>query len=159
MLDRGRRLAARLLAVGLLAATLCTVDSLALPSPAEARCAGNGNPVVSSMSYGGVVRVSEDPVTGTCNENQTYTAVLEDRSADGNCVHIFFRETGDTWRPVASSCGGPGVRFTYVDNNGNSRAYEMFCLVRDAPPYPIVACGWGTSAGAFGQYFGTNYGY
>lgn len=90
MLHRRRWLAARFLAVGLLAATLSAVDSLASPTPAEARCAGNGNPVRSTFSYNGKVRVSETPVTGTCNGNNIYTGVLKDESRDANCVSIYF---------------------------------------------------------------------
>jgi hypothetical protein len=154
MLHRRRRLAARFLAVGLLAATLSAVDSLAFPDTAEARCAGNGNPVVSSFSYGGTVRVSEDPETGTCNGTQLYTAVLEDRSADGNCVLVRFWEASIGWRVGAATCG-PDMRFEYRDDNNNSRAYEQFCIWDDDPPF--IACGWGTQVGE--QYYGVNYGY
>lgn len=160
MLHRRRRLAARFLAVGLLAATLYTVDSLTFPDTAEARCAGNGNPVVSSFSYGGVVRVSEDPVTGTCNGNQTYTADLEDRRADGNCVEVWFREPGNpSWYrpPGGVTCGGTS-RFEYGDLDGNSRVYETFCIYNRNTGVR-VACGWGTQAGDLGQYYGTNYGF
>jgi hypothetical protein len=73
MLHRGRRLAASLLGVGLLAATLFAVDSLTLPSPAEARCMGEGNPVYSWFSHAGAVRASETPGAGTCNGNNVYT--------------------------------------------------------------------------------------
>jgi hypothetical protein len=69
MLHRRRRLAASFLAIGLLAATLFTVDSLAFPDTAEARCNGVNNPVRSTFSYNGVLRVSETPVSGTCNAN------------------------------------------------------------------------------------------
>jgi hypothetical protein len=155
------RLAARFLAVGLLAATLSMVDSLTFPDTAEARCAGNGNPVNSTMSYGGVVRVSDDPVTGTCNENQLYTAVLKDRRADGNCVEVFFGETvpgGIRWLRAAYTCG-PDVRFEYRDINDNSRAYQTFCIY-DRDTFATVACGWGNSTSlTLGQYYGTNYGY
>jgi hypothetical protein len=153
MLHRRRRLAARVLAVGLLAATLYTVDSLTFPDTAQARCAGNGNPIVSSFSYNGTVRVSEDPVTGTCNENQTYTAVLKDR-ADGNCALVRFWESSRGWYTAAATCGQP-VEFSYRDDNNNSRAYEQFCIWDDNPPF--VACGWGTQVGE--QYYGVNYGY
>jgi hypothetical protein len=64
MLHRCRRLAVRFLAISLLAATPYAVDSVALPSPAEARCAGNGNQVVSTFVHNGIVRASEDPDPG-----------------------------------------------------------------------------------------------
>jgi hypothetical protein len=67
MLHRRHRLAARFFAIGLLAATLFTVDSLASPSPAEARCTGVNNPVKSTFRYDRVaVQVSETPAAGTC---------------------------------------------------------------------------------------------
>ena len=56
-----RRLAARFLTISLLATTLFAVDSLASPSPAEARCMGVKNPVTSWFAYGGIQRVSETP--------------------------------------------------------------------------------------------------
>jgi hypothetical protein len=148
MLHRRRRIAARVLAVGLLAATLSAVDSLTFPDTAEARCAGNGNPVNSTFSYNGTVRVSDDPVTGTCNGNQLYTADLRDRSADGNCVSVQFMETGIGWTTAASTCGGT-ERFEWRDRNDNSRVYQRFCLVQAG------VCGWGTVIGGYG----TNYGY
>jgi hypothetical protein len=156
MLHRRRRLAARFLAVGLLAATLSAVDSLTFPDTAEARCAGNGNPVNSTFSYGGVVRVSDDPVTGTCNGNQLYTADLKDRRADGNCVEVWFYDAGGPWTQAASTCGGT-VRFEWRDRNNNSRSYQQFCIYN--PDTGFFSCGWGTQAGVLGQYYGTNYGY
>lgn len=157
MLHRRRRLAARFLAVGLLAATLSAVDSMTFPDTAEARCAGNGNPVNSTFSYGGVVRVSDDPVTGTCNGNQLYTADLKDRnSADPYCVSVHFKETGINWTEAAYTCGGT-VRFEWRDRNDNSRVYQQFCIYN--PGTGFLLCGWGTQGGVLGQYYGTNYGY
>ena len=157
MNHRLRRLAARFLAMSLLAATLFMVDLLASPTPAEARCNGVGNPVRSTFSYNGVVRVSETPASGTCNGNQTYTGTLRDERADGNCVEVWFMETGTGWiRPAGGvSCGQPST-FEWVDHNGNSRAYQQFCIYNRNTGV-TVACGWGTSVG-FGSY-GVNHGY
>ena len=156
MLHRRRRLAARFLAIGLLAATLSAVDSLALPGTAEARCIGVGNPVRSTFSYNGTVRVSETPVTGTCNGNQAYSGTLKDERADGNCVSVWFMEsaTGGQWISPGSgyTCGGTSS-FEWHDLNGNSRVYERFCL-EDPDTGPFV-CGWGSTI----NDFGTNYGY
>jgi hypothetical protein len=157
MLHRRRWLAARFLAVGLLAATLSAVDSLASPTPAEAHCAGNGNPVRSTFSYNGKVRVSETPVTGTCNGNNIYTGVLKDESRDANCVSIYFWEASTGWRkpPGGQVCGkGNTSRFEWRDHNGNSRAYEQFCIFPDDGT-PNTVCGWGTLVGNSG----VNYGY
>jgi hypothetical protein len=85
------------LAVSLLAATLFTVDSLASPNPAEARCQGVNNPVTSWMNYNGYKRVSETPAAGTCNKNDLYAGVLKDERADGLCVVVEFEIPGQAW--------------------------------------------------------------
>ena len=76
MLHRRRSLAARFLVISLLAVTLFAVDSLASPSPAEARCIGVGNPVSSWFApFGdGVTRVSETAGFDTCNNCLLYTS-------------------------------------------------------------------------------------
>ena len=156
MLDRLRRLTARFLAVGLLAATLFTVDSLTSPSPAEARCTGVGNPVRSTFTYVNNVAVSETPVSGTCNGNQLYTGVLKDESRDGFCVSVKFRETDIGWVRVGYVCGkGNTDEFEWRDlQYDNSRAYEQLCVHRESDGVE-VACGWGNDTGGFG----TNWGY
>jgi hypothetical protein len=160
MLHRRRRLAVRLLAVGLLAVTLSAVDLLTFSDTAEARCAGNGNPVRSTFSYGGTVRVSETPLDGTCNGNNIYRGTLRDERADGNCVEVWFKETGTggAWisPPGGTACGGSST-FEWDDRNGNSRVYQTFCIHN--PDDGFSACGWGTQVGLMGQYFGENYGY
>jgi hypothetical protein len=85
---RRRRLAASFRTVGLVAATLFTVDSLTLPSLAEARCNGVNNPVWSNFYYDGHLRASETPGAGTCNANNTYSGVLKDERADGYCMAV-----------------------------------------------------------------------
>ncbi len=155
MSHRLRRLAARFLAISLLAATLFTVDSLASPSPAEARCNGVDNPVWSNWVYG-YLRASETPAAGTCNGNQLYTGVLKDERADGYCVSVWFMEAGYPWARASSILCGAGSTdtFEWRDKNDNSRAYEQFCIHR-ASDWHIVACGWGNERDAYG----TNYGY
>jgi len=152
MLHRRHRLAARFLAIGLLAATLSAADSLALPGTAEARCIGVGNPARSTFSYNGTVRVSETPATGTCNGNNAYAGTLKDESADGYCVQVYFMEAGLPWDPAAQVCGvGTSKDFNYYDINNNSRVYEQLCIVSDANRL----CGWGSVL----NDFATNYGY
>jgi hypothetical protein len=156
MLHRHRRLAARLLAVSLLAATLYAVDALAAPSPAEARCKGVNTPVYSWFSPGEGVAASETPGTGTCNNNNIYSAVVKDEKADGYCVWVLFRETGTPWRTVGSRVCGKGNTTTiqYEDFNGNSRADQKFCLQTLNPPYESI-CGWGNSI----EGYALNWGY
>jgi hypothetical protein len=157
MINRRRRLAARFLAIGLLAATLFAVDSLASPSPAEARCTGVGNEVRSTFSYGGGVAVSETPVTGTCNGNSLYTAVVKDTRADGYCVRVEFFETGyPFWFSPAGSyvCGyGNTSSFEFRETNDNSRAYERLCL-SPQDDFDNKICGWGTVRGDYGTNWG-----
>jgi hypothetical protein len=142
MFDRRRRLAASLLAVGLLAATLFAVDALALPSPAEARCGGEGVAVTSWFSYGGTLRVSETPRAGTCNGNNVYTGVLKDERADGYCVSVWFKDGIYPWNSAAKVCGvGKTVTFQWADRNGNHQAYEQFCI-EPVDPTKRMICGW-----------------
>jgi hypothetical protein len=179
MLDWLRRLAARFLAIGLLAATLFAVDSLASPSPAEARCIGVNNPVTSWFAWDGAKRVSETPGAGTCNENNIYSGVLKDESADGYCVSVEFQETGISWTraPGGYTCGATST-FQWNDSNNNSYVYQRFVLLRGRPrsvtsqatelhkckigitPFDCprdnrssdggrVACGWGDSNGGY----------
>jgi hypothetical protein len=145
MIRRGHRLAARFLAIGVLAATLFTVDSLASPSPAEARCKGVDTPVYSWFAYGGGVAASETPGTGTCNNNNIYSGTLKDTRADGLCVYVLFMEAGHPWVTASTRVCGNGNTgtFQWEDVNGNHQAYEKFCLQQLNSPYDTVACGWG----------------
>jgi hypothetical protein len=145
MSHRCRRLAARFLAIGLLAATLFTVDSLASPSPAEARCKGEGNPVYSWFNFNQVVRVSETPAAGTCNGNDIYTGVLKDEAQDGYCVSVWFEIPGQGWfLPLGGNVCGAGntSTFQWNDTNDNHQSYERFCIDK-ASNHEIVQCGWG----------------
>jgi hypothetical protein len=154
MSHRRRRLAARFLAVGLLAATLSAVNSLTFPDTAEARCNGVNNPVTSTYSYGGYLRASETPLTGTCNANGTYRGTLKDRRADGNCVHVQFREPSEAlWRipDGGTACGGTST-FEWRDLNGDAHAYQRFCIVNANTGF--VACGWGSDQGGYGLNHG-----
>jgi hypothetical protein len=152
---RLRRLIARFFAVSLLAATLFTVDSLASPSPAEARCNGQGNPVWSNWYRGGVLTASETPGAGTCNRNNIYTGVLRDDRADGYCVVVQFKETGIDWTDAGAVCErGNTSTFQWEDLNGNSYVYQRFCIFPLSDPTQTTACGWGT-----GGSYGINHGF
>jgi hypothetical protein len=160
MLHRRHHLAARFLAISLLAATLYAVDSLASPSPAEARCTGVNQPVKSTFIVSGRTVASETPVTGTCNGNQLYSAVLRDESADGYCVYVQFKEVGIDWTPAVppgALCGG-SASFEWRDGNSNSYVYEPFCI------QPLsggaYTCGWGTGVGTYANSpYGVNQGF
>jgi hypothetical protein len=165
MSHRGRRLAARFLVLGLLAATLFAVDSLASPSPAEARCKGVDTPVYSWFSPGEGVAASETPGTGTCNGNNIYSGTLKDEKSDGYCVYVLFMETGTGWLtpdsdPPGRVCGNGNTKtFQWTDFNGNSRAYEKFCLQTLNPPYESI-CGWGNDVEFPGhEVYALNWGY
>jgi hypothetical protein len=161
MINRLRGLAARFLAVGLLAATLFTVDSLASPSPAEARCKGVNTPVYSWFSPGEGVAASETPGTGTCNNNNIYSGTLKDEKSDGYCVYVLFMEAGHPWvtgRTRVCGNGNTGT-FQWEDVNGNSRVYQKFCLQTLNPPYESI-CGWGNDVEFPGHdVYALNWGY
>jgi hypothetical protein len=162
MSHRGRRrLAARFLAIGLLAATLYAVDSLASPSPAEARCKGVNTPVYSWFSPGEGVAASETPGTGTCNNNNIYSGTLKDEKADGYCVYVLFMEAGHPWVNAGSRVCGNGNTgtFQWEDVNHNSYVYEKFCLQQLNPPYNSI-CGWGNDVEFPGHdVYAVNWGY
>jgi hypothetical protein len=134
--------------IGLLAATLFTVDSVTSRSPAEARCMGVNNPVTSWFAFEGIQRVSETPGAGTCNGNNIYSGVVKDERQDGFCAGVFFKETGSGgWGtpPGGVICGvGHTSSFQWEDTNGNSYVYQRLCVLR-ASNLVIVACGWGNS--------------
>jgi hypothetical protein len=165
---RLRRLTARFLAISLLAATLFTVDSLAAPSPAEARCIGEGNPAYSWFRYDrAAVQASETPGAGTCDGSNIYTGQLKDEASDGYCVSVWFQETGTGgWVPPDSGaivvCGnGNKATIQWRDKNGNSYVYEQFCVHR-ASDLVAVACGWGDRWARPSQYggpYGVNHGF
>lgn len=166
MLRRSRRLAAKFLAISLLAATLVTVDSLASPTPAEARCNGVTHPVRSNFVWG-YERVSETPRTNTCDGNNTYTGILKDERADGFCVSVWFQETGTGgWSnpPGGYVCGNNNTStFQWTDFNGNSYAYQQFCaeVVEDGIRV-LRRCGWGTAdapPSLSGGPYGVNHGF
>lgn len=155
MFRRPRHLAVSLLTISLLAATLTMADSLASPGRAEARCNGINNPIRSTFSYDGAVVASETPETDTCNGNGLYTGILKDERADGYCVEVQFKETGIDWTPAGDVCGyGNTASFHWSDLNGNSYAYERFCIWPVDNPAVTTACGWGTGPG-----YGVNQGY
>jgi hypothetical protein len=158
MTHRRHRLAARFLAIGLLAATLSVVDSLTFPDTAEARCTGQGNPVRSTFSWDGNVQVSETPGAGTCNGNNIYTGVLKDEQPyDPECVRVRFKEAGmPDWETPAggTTCGGTST-FQWRDRNGNSRVYQQFCIYNSLTGFS--ACGWGIYISS--SFYGTNHGY
>jgi hypothetical protein len=159
MLPRRRRLAASLLAIGLLAATLFAVDALALPRPAEARCDGINNPIRSTFSLNGYVRASERAAIGTCNGNNDYVGFLTDEFADGYCVGVQFKEAGYNWVFAAGGqvCGtGNTSYFEWTDLNRNSNAYQRFCIWPKSDP-AVKICGWGTRTGD--NYYGVNHGF
>jgi len=155
MISRSRRFGTSLVALGLLAATLFAVQSLATPGTAEARCNGVTKPVRSNFVWGGVERVSETPRTNTCDGNQTYTATLRDEAQDGYCVSVWFEDAGYISRSSAVCGNGNYLVFASTDINGNSYSYEWFCVHPASHPGDIAACGWG---GAVDGY-GVNHGY
>jgi hypothetical protein len=160
MFHRRRRLAASSLAVGLLAATLFTVDSVTFPSPAEARCVGEGNPVTSWFGAG--PRGSETPGAGTCNGNNIYSGVLKDERADGYCISVWFNDGGQGWRLPSTGngrvCGsGNTSSFQWEDFNGNNQAYQQFCIDKASTLTDEPICGWGSQVGD--QYYALNSGY
>ena len=166
MSNRLRRLAAKSLAVALLAATLFVADSLTSPSPAEARCVGVNHPAKSDLRWGPTyIRVTETPAAGTCNGNQTYTTTLRKESIDDYCAELWIKDGNEPWTNYLEVClYHEEIRnWSYRDVNGNSRFYQQFCLRGRSPGvFPQLVCGWGTEIGysvGAGSPYGTNYGF
>jgi len=155
MLHRRRSLAARFLVISLLAVTLFAVDSLASPSPAEARCIGQGNPANSYWNYG-KLRATETAGADTCNGNNFYAGVLKDESADGYCVEVWFGGEGAGWNRAGQVCGaGQTTTISHQDLNGNSKVYEKFCMRPVSGDPVLVSCGWANGL----DNYGVNTGY
>jgi hypothetical protein len=58
--------------------------------------------------------------------------------------------------PGGQVCGyGNTSTFQWRDRNGNSTAYEQFCIEPVTAQGDLVACGWGSNKDGFG----TNLGY
>lgn len=143
-----QRFASGLLATGLLTAGLFTAAAVTSPTEAHARCNG-GSGIVSDYWTGGVRRAVEDPISGTCNGNSTYQAELIDPVTDGACASVQFMDGGNPWLTDTTSCTtGARVPFSYRDVNGNSNAWERFCVEE-------YGCGWGRN----GETRGLNNGF
>ncbi|MFD7307276.1 hypothetical protein [Promicromonospora sp. NPDC059942] len=124
---------------------------------AEARCAGQGNGVTSTMSYGGTVRVRDVPNSGTCNGDGEYHATLVDASSsDGHRVSFRWDGNGDGNYTSGGSVENGSVGILVTDNT--SRAHEQLCMITNAGN---VYCGWGSDVGTgYGSGgFGVNSGF
>lgn len=139
------RLGTGVLATSLMAAGMFAVCAVAVPGTASARCAGEGNRIPSDYYYGGVRRVAETPISGTCNGNSDYQAVLQDVYSDGRFVSVQFRDAGYDWRRIADTTSSEEYR--YFDLNSNSNADMRLCVEG-------LGCGWGTDQGGYGLNHG-----
>ncbi len=115
------RLGTGVLATSLMAAGMFAVCAVAVPGTASARCAGEGNRITSEYYYGGVRRAAETPISGTCNGNSDYQAVLQDTYSDGRFVSVQFRDAGYDWRRIADATSSEEYRCRHAAVRGGHR--------------------------------------
>lgn len=145
--SRSRR-AAGLAATSLAAAAVFAGGVVLTASPAQARCAGVGNPVpASTYVVNGIVKVKDVAKPGTCDGDNQYRFTLIDAHHDGVSVSMKARDGNLGWRTIAQTSSETGQDFIYNDVNNTSNFHEQLCFGSN--------CGWGTTAGGYG----TNYGF
>jgi hypothetical protein len=108
---------AALVALAVLGATMAT--TLVTTAPAHARCDGVNKPVTMILRDAAGNHIArEQPSSGTCNGNRTYTGLLVDPRDDSNCVqlHIAHAQGEDAFK-VFFSCD-VSVLFDVAERDG-----------------------------------------
>jgi hypothetical protein len=141
-----KRSGTRGLVFALLTSTLTAACLIVTTGQASARCNGVGNRITSDFWLDGHRRAAEYPDPGTCNNNGTYQAVLNDEYQDGRNVFVYFAwiSNPNSWYQAAAT--GTAAHFVY--HNPNREAYQIFCVDGN------WTCGWGTNPGGRGHNHG-----
>ncbi|WP_026269759.1 hypothetical protein [Salinispora arenicola] len=142
--------------LGLLGATFA---SLAVaPSAAQARCAGVGTSITSTLNIGSAVAVRETPVAGTCNDNNYYQGTFQSNYA-GWRASVWFERDG--WQSRFGPYGTAVQYYSYSDTSTPvpGATAMHFCLDNGVTWY----CGWGNNyiiaAGVTHNFTGLNHGF
>jgi hypothetical protein len=125
------------------------------PGAAHARCDGVGDEITSTLIIGGVVAVSEQPITGTCNDNNLYQGRFRSHYS-GWRASVW--TAGQTWTGFAGPYGTAWE--SYAFNDGEGIDVMHLCLDNGTTWY----CGWGTyyeitNSVNHGVTTGINYGF
>ena len=122
-------------------------------APAEARCAGSGNPATSNLVINGAAWATETPVSGTCNNNGTYQGTFRSNVA-GWRASVYIQNNGN-W--VVWYGGYNTTVYSYEYSDGNSNSLIHLCIDNGSTWY----CGWGNQVTAYYShtYYGVNTGF
>jgi hypothetical protein len=122
-----------IIAVAAVAASML-VTQVAFSSAAQARCAGDGVEVTSLLRVNLNTYVTERPIVGTCNSNNTYRAEIQSNRA-GWRPSAWYQNNG-AWTGHYGVTGGAWTELQYADNNSNSLI--VLCADKDG----VYWCGY-----------------
>jgi hypothetical protein len=132
----------------LLIAIIVTAQVLNGAPAAEARCAGVNNGTTSTLGAEFVI-VAEKPVSGSCDNNHTYTAQVRRVRPDvAEYVQVWTQDNG-VWTRRQFTSSTTGAQFSYYA--ADSHSFMTLCWNEPGPPPAGPAhCGWGSNYAAVG---------
>jgi hypothetical protein len=110
---------------------------------AQARCRDTNAAIVSELKTpAGEVLVTEQPVVGTCDGNNTYRALV--KGGRNGWYPTVWIQNDNVWsRAFTGTANETYKEYSYADNNSHSLMH--FCLSTDTRlGYGTWICGWGT---------------
>lgn len=128
-------------------------QTVVFPGVAEARCAGAGNRVTSTLEPGSVW-VSEVPEVGTCNNNNTYQGVFR-AHISGWRASVWIQNNG-VWSGWVGGYDTGWYAYSYHDDNSHSLIH--LCMNSGSGTW---WCGWGGNAvnTLSHAFYGVNHGF
>jgi hypothetical protein len=126
-----------MLTLGLLLASLLSIVQAAVRSSvAEARCVSAGHGTRSTL----LDIVLEEPLAGSCNNNQYYQGRFILARGDG-IAYVFIQNNG-VWRRYDGGTDNLWHEYAYIDSNSNS--WMTLCYTKFSPTVETY-CGWGSN--------------
>jgi hypothetical protein len=129
--------------VGLLAPLVFLAQAVTLPSAAQARCAGVGVAVTSTLMFGSTLEVSETPASGTCNNNGTYQGSFRSHNPTGARASVWI-QNGGVWTGYLGNYDLNTYTYSFFD--ANSHSLMNICLDNGTTTW----CGWGSNVAVGG---------
>ncbi len=130
-----------LIGVTIVSGALVTASST---TPAQATCAGYGNPTIVLTYNANYTLVAEEAVTypgTTCNGDAYYSGAVLDPITDGSCAYAYYLEPLAYYATQGASCTtGAWSVYGYADTIGSN---NVFVSIR--PSY--LADSWTLSSG------------
>lgn len=116
MFGKHKRLRAIVAVVALAASMILT--QAAFSTAAQARCAGETVEVTSLLRIAGTTYVTEVPVSGTCQGNNTYQSEFRS-NVPGWRASVLIQNNG-IWARSSGGYNTAWAALSYADNNSNS---------------------------------------